>query len=59
MKGQFRFEIFNVFNTTNFVGVNASLSPRDVTFDTGDASTATMITGATQLRHVRTGHRHA
>jgi hypothetical protein len=47
MKGQFRFEIFNVFNTVNFVGVNASLRPRNVTFDTGDASTATMITGAT------------
>jgi len=47
MKGQFRFEIFNVFNTVNFVGVSASLRPRNVTFDTGDASTATMITGAT------------
>jgi hypothetical protein len=47
MKGQFRFEIFNVFNTTNFIGVNSSLRPRGVTFDTGDASTATTITGAT------------
>ena len=47
VKGQFRIEIFNVFNTTNFVGVSSSLRPRNVTFDTGDASTATTITSYT------------
>jgi hypothetical protein len=48
VKGQFRFEIFNVFNRANFIGVNASLRPlsRSIEFDTGDASTATMITAA-------------
>jgi hypothetical protein len=47
VKAQLRFEIFNVFNRANFVGVNTSLSPSDVTFDTGSAATATKITAYT------------
>ena len=43
VKGQFRFEVFNVTNRVNFVGVDTSLNPTTVTFDTGDASTATKI----------------
>jgi len=42
-KAQVRFEVFNVFNRVNFVGVNTSLNPP--TFDTGDATTARTITG--------------
>jgi hypothetical protein len=47
VKGQFRIEIFNVFNRANFVGVNASLSPIDATLDTGSQRTATTITAFT------------
>ena len=47
VKGQFRFEIFNVFNRVNFSGVDTSLNPIDVTYNTGDASTATTITAFT------------
>ncbi len=45
MKAQFRFEVFNVFNRVNFVGVNTSLNPISATLDTGDQSTATRIMG--------------
>lgn len=45
--GQFRFEIFNVFNTVNFTSVDTSLNPIDVTYNTGDPSTATSITAFT------------
>ena len=45
VKAQFRFEVFNVFNRVNFVGVNTSLNPISATLDTGDPSTATRITG--------------
>ncbi|HEX9365650.1 MAG TPA: carboxypeptidase regulatory-like domain-containing protein [Vicinamibacterales bacterium] len=46
---QLRFEIFNVFNRTNFLSQNMSttMSPVSVTFDTGNAATATKITGYT------------
>ncbi len=44
---QFRFEIFNVFNRVNFTSVDTSLNPIDVTYNTGDASTATSITAFT------------
>ena len=46
---QLRFEIFNVFNRTNFLstGLNTTLNPMTVQFDTGDAATATQITGYT------------
>jgi len=43
VKLQLRFEIFNVFNRVNFVGVNTSLNPTSVTLDTGSAATATRI----------------
>jgi Carboxypeptidase regulatory-like domain/TonB-dependent Receptor Plug Domain len=46
---QLRFEIFNVFNRTNFLSQNLVqiMSPVSVTFDTGNAATATKITGYT------------
>jgi Carboxypeptidase regulatory-like domain/TonB-dependent Receptor Plug Domain len=49
MQLQLRFEIFNVFNRTNFSSQQMStiMSPTSVTFDTGDAATATKITGYT------------
>ncbi len=47
IKGQFRFEVFNVTNRVNFVGVDTALNPTTVTYDTGDATTATKIVGYT------------
>ncbi len=47
MKGQFRFEIFNVTNRVNFVGVDTSLNPTSITLDTGDIATATKIVAYT------------
>jgi hypothetical protein len=47
VKGQIRIEIFNVFNRANFTGVSRSLNPIDVTYNTGDPSTATSITAFT------------
>ena len=46
---QLRFEIFNVFNRTNFLsqGLNTTMNPVTVTYDTGNAGTATKITGYT------------
>jgi hypothetical protein len=46
---QLRFEIFNVFNRVNFLSqnLNTTMSPVSVTYDTGDAATATRITGYT------------
>ncbi len=47
---QVRFEIFNLLNRVNFIGtgdagINRELGASNVVFDTGDISTATMITG--------------
>lgn len=49
MQLQLRFEIFNVFNRTNFLSQNLAntMNPSAVTFDTGDAATARKITGYT------------
>ncbi len=47
VKAQVRFEVFNVFNRVNFVGVNTSLNPTSATLDTGSQKTATQITGFT------------
>jgi hypothetical protein len=47
VKAQLRFEVFNVFNRVNFVGVSTSLSPTSVTLNTGSAATATTITDFT------------
>jgi hypothetical protein len=46
---QFRWDIFNVFNNTNFIfqGVDAQMDVSAVTFDTGNAATANTITSAT------------
>lgn len=46
---QLRFEIFNLFNRTNFLSqqFNTTMGVSNVTFDTGDAATATRITGFT------------
>ena len=41
---QIRFEIFNVFNRTNFLFVNNVMNPTAVTFDTADVADATKIT---------------
>ena len=46
VKAQLRFEVFNVFNNTNFIMVNTNLSPSSVTLDSSRA-TATRITGFT------------
>jgi carboxypeptidase family protein len=45
---QFRWDIFNVFNNTNFLfrGMNFTFNPSSVTTDTGNAATASTITGA-------------
>jgi len=47
VKAQLRFEVFNIFNRTNFLSnqMNTLFQPSAVTFDTGNASTATQITG--------------
>jgi hypothetical protein len=49
VKAQLRFEMFNVFNHVNFLqtNMNSTLQPVTATYDTGNASTATTITGYT------------
>ena len=52
VKLQFRWDIFNLFNRTNFISgantrFNNVMNASAATFNTGDASTATTITGAT------------
>jgi len=49
VKAQLRFEVFNVFNRVNFVGVSTNLSPTSVTTNTGSAATATTITSFNTL----------
>jgi hypothetical protein len=46
---QLRFEVYNVFNTVNFLGnsLNTGYNVDNVVFDTGDAATATRIRSAT------------
>jgi len=43
VKLQIRFEIFNVFNRTNFLFVNNVMNPTSVTFDSADVADATRI----------------
>ena len=47
VRAQLRFEVFNVFNRTNFLSnqLNVAFAPSAVSFDTGDPATATTITG--------------
>jgi hypothetical protein len=47
VKAQLQFQVFNVFNRTNFLSnqMNLLFQPSSVTFDTGNAATATQITG--------------
>ena len=47
VKAQLRFEVFNVFNRSNFLlnGLNNTFNPSAVTYDTGSNATATTITG--------------
>ena len=49
LKLQLRFEVFNLFDTVNFLGssLNAGYDAENVVFDTGDAATATKILSAT------------
>jgi len=47
LRGQLRFETFNVFNRTNFIGVSTALSPTSATLNTGRLATATTITAYT------------
>jgi hypothetical protein len=49
LKLQLRFEVFNLFDTVNFLGysLNAGYNAENVVFDTGDAATATRILSAT------------
>jgi len=47
VKAQLRFEVFNVLNRTNFWNVDTTMDTSNVTYDTGDAATASRITGAT------------
>jgi len=46
---QFRWDIFNLFNNTNFLfrNMNLNYNPSSVVFNTGSAATATSITSAT------------
>jgi hypothetical protein len=46
---QLRGEVFNVFNTVNFMGnsVSTGYGAENVVFDTGDPSTATQVLSAT------------
>jgi len=47
VKAQLRFEVFNVFNRVNFIGVSTSLNPTSATLDTGRLATANRITAFT------------
>jgi hypothetical protein len=45
VKAQLRFEVFNVFNRTNFFNVTTDMSPSSVSLNNADVSRATTITG--------------
>ena len=47
LRGQFRIEVFNLFNRDNFVDVDTVLDPSAITLDTADLADATQITGFT------------
>jgi hypothetical protein len=49
MKVQFRWDIFNIFNNTNFLfqNFNSAMNASAVTFNTASVATATSITGQT------------
>jgi hypothetical protein len=49
LKLQLRFEVFNLFNTVNFLGssLDTGYNVQNVVFDTGNPATATKIIGAT------------
>ena len=47
LTGQFRFEVFNVTNRNNFVGVNSAFAPTSVTYDSTDATQRRTITDFT------------
>jgi hypothetical protein len=48
VKLQFRWDVFNIFNNTNFLfrNMNVLFNPSSVTTDTGVPATATTITSA-------------
>ncbi len=47
LTGQFRFEVFNVTNRDNFVGIATAMNPTSVTYDSEVAAERTEITGYT------------
>jgi hypothetical protein len=49
VKAQLRFEMFNIFNTVNFLqgSLSSTLTPLAATYDTGDPGTASKVTGYT------------
>ena len=54
---QFRWDIFNLFNNTNFRcdGMNTAMNASAVTFDTGNAATATSITNVDDSEQLPAG----
>ncbi len=47
LKLQLRFEVYNLFDTVNFTGLNTFYNAENVVFDTGDPATVTKILSAT------------
>jgi hypothetical protein len=47
VKAQLRFEVFNVLNRSNFWNVDTTMDLSAVTYNTGDAATASTISGST------------
>ena len=47
LTGQFRFEVFNLTNRDNFVGINSAFAPSSITYDSANLAERTTITGYT------------
>ena len=55
MTGQFRFEVFNVTNRDNFVGINSVMNPSSVTYDSDVATEAARDHGLHPAEQLRSG----